>query len=32
MLLGLMFIAVAFSFSLIAVLQIRMLERQNDAD
>jgi len=30
-LLGLMFIAVALSFSFISVLQIRLLERQNDA-
>jgi hypothetical protein len=31
-LLGLMFIAVALSFSVIAVVQIRLLERQHDAD
>ena len=31
-LLGMMFIAVALSFSVIAVLQIRIMERQNDAD
>jgi hypothetical protein len=31
-LLGVMFIAVALSFSLIAVMQIRILERQHDAD
>jgi hypothetical protein len=31
-LLGMMFVAVALSFSLIAVLQIRILERQNDAN
>jgi hypothetical protein len=29
---GMMFIAVALSFSIIAVLQIRILERQHDAD
>jgi len=29
---GMMFIAVALSFSFIAVLQIRTMERQNDAD
>jgi hypothetical protein len=31
-LLGLMFMAVALSFSFISVLQVRMLERQHDAD
>jgi hypothetical protein len=31
-LLGLMFVAIALSFSFIAVLQIRILERQNAAD
>ena len=31
-LLGLMFIGVAFSFSIVAVLQIRMLERENDSN
>ena len=31
-LLGMMFIAVALSFSVIAVVQIRMLQRQHDAD
>jgi hypothetical protein len=31
-LLGMMFVAIALSFSFISVLQIRILERQNAAD